>query len=316
MKRLVLACSFMIAVTCTAFAADQETQKRIPDGCIAVITVPNIQTDPGISWMINAWLSSKRQSPLKELFKIAPPQEMSVAFFPETKDAPMRLLIVIAVSKSAGLDKAKMEEVIKGEADSQIETSSSKGTAIAYRSGQKKPMDFSAYAVLQNQIIFGSDVSVVQKALDGPSVAGSPNYQKVASQSAKVRDALLFADNAGSQFAKFLGPLEKKWKLALLLSAESLQYMGSSFDIVDSSKVSGSIVFQAADKDRIGDIKDDAEFLGEAFKRKFIAEKIQYSGKVEVSDMTVRLTFQIQGLEPLWKKLFDQGVLELFTPES
>jgi hypothetical protein len=38
--------------------------------------------------------------------------------------------------------------------------------------------------------------------------------------------------------------------------------------------------------------------------------------KAGVADMTVKLTFQIEGLEPLWKKLFDQGVLDLFKPES
>lgn len=69
------------------------------------------------------------------------------------------------------------------------------------------------------------------------------------------------------------------------------------------------------DASRIEEIRDDAEFLGEAFRRKFIAEKIGYTSKVEVKDKTVVLTFDIQGLEPLWKRLFEQGVLELFRPE-
>jgi hypothetical protein len=104
--------------------------------------------------------------------------------------------------------------------------------------------------------------------------------------------------------------------MTLLLSSEYLEYMASSFDVVNASKVSGTFVFQGADRGRIDEIKDDAEFMGEAFKRKFMAEKIQYSSKVEVKDSTVTLTFQIEGLEPLWKKLFEQGVLNLFRPES
>ena len=35
-----------------------------------------------------------------------------------------------------------------------------------------------------------------------------------------------------------------------------------------------------------------------------------------LKDRTVVLAFQIQGLEPLWKKLFEQGVLQLFSPEA
>jgi hypothetical protein len=315
MKRLLTLCILAVVVF-HAGAADLETQKRIPDGCIAVITVSNVRTDPGISWMIDSWLASKRQNPLKDLFKTAAPQEISVAFFPETKDRPMYLLLVAALAKGAVPEKAKMDGVVKGSVDEKLETASYKGTVVTFGKGPKRSGDFSAYAVLQNQIVFGSDSGIVQKAIDGPSVAGAPNYQKIVSQSAKTRDALLFADNAGAQFARFLAPREKKWKMTLLLSAESLQYMGSAFDIVDSSKIVGSIVFQGADKSKIPEIKEDAEFLGEAFKRKFIAEKIQYTGKVEVSDLTVKLTFEIAGLEPLWKRLFDQGVLELFIPEA
>jgi hypothetical protein len=316
MKKFLLACSLMAAVSSAAFAADFETQKRVPDGCIAVVTVANIQTDPGISWMIGSWLTSKRQSPLKELFKLNPPQEMSVAFFPETKEKPMYLLVVVALAKGVVPDKAKLEGLIRKEENAKLETSTYKGTAIVSGAGPKASTDFSAYAVFQNLIVIGSDAGVIQRAIDGPSVSVTPNYLKIASQSPKAKDALLFADNAGAQFAKFLEPREKKWKLTLLLAAEYLQYMGSSFDIADASKVSGSIVFQAADKAHIAEIKEDAEFLGEAFRRKFIAEKIQYFGKVEVSDLTVKLAFQIEGLEPLWKKLFDQGVLDLFSPES
>ncbi len=316
MKRLSCVVAVALAAALSASAAGLETQKRVPDGCIAVITVSNIQSDPGISWMMNAWLTSQRKSPLKDLLKVAPPQEMSVAFFPETRDAPMYLLAVMAVPNADGIDKAALAGVIKESAETKIETVVSKGATVAYKAGPKTSSDFGAYAVMKDQIMFGSDLAVITKALDGPSVAGSPAYQRVGGQLGQTRDALLFADNSGSRFAKFLAPREKKWKMSLLMSAEYLQYLGSSFDIVDSSKATGSFVFQAADKGHIDDIRDDAEFLGEAFKRKFIAEKIQYTGKVDVKEATVTLSFQLGGLEPLWKKLFDQGVLDLFRPES
>jgi hypothetical protein len=316
MKRFGAVFILALAVLGSAGAASIDTQKRIPAGCITVITVGNIQADPGVSWMLDSWIKSKRQSPLKELLKAVAPQEISVAFFPESKTKPMYLLAVMALPKGANVDKARIEAVIKEGKDVKLETATYKGTAITSRAGSNAPTDFGAYALFQDQVVFGSDPEVIKKSIDGPSVADSPNYQKTAGQAAQARDTLLFADNAGSQFANFLAPREKKWKMTLLLSAGSLTYLGASFDVVSSSKLAGTIILQGARADQVGDIKDDAEFIGEAFKRKFLADKIQYSSKVEVKDSTVTLAFQMEGLEGLWKKLFDQGVLELFRPES
>ena len=317
MKKLACSIAFVCALAAAFVAAGSETGKLIPDSCTAVVSMNNIQNDPGISWMLDAWIKAPRQSPLRELLKTVVPQEMSVAFFPEKKDAPMNLLAAMALPKGSKADKGKVSEVIKGDEGTSLDTVSYKGVTITYTKGLKGPEDFGAYAMIDDRVIlFGSEPEILKKAIDGPPVDKSPNYQKVRGQFPQAKDAILFADNSGMKFANFLKPREKKWKMTLLLSSEYLEYMASSFDIVNASKVSGTFIFQGADKSRIPEIKDDAEFMGEAFKRKFMAEKIQYSSKVEVKDRTVTLTFQIEGLEPLWKKLFEQGVLELFRPES
>lgn len=85
-------------------------EKMIPDSCTTVVSVYNIQSDPGISWMLDAWIKAPRQSPLRELLKTVVPQEMSIAFFPETKDAPMNLLAVMPLPKEAKIDKDKTGE--------------------------------------------------------------------------------------------------------------------------------------------------------------------------------------------------------------
>jgi hypothetical protein len=316
MKRLACSFAFVCALGAAVAAGGAETEKFIPDSCTTVVSVYNIQNDPGISWMLDAWIKSPRKSPLRELLKTVVPQEMSVAFFPEKKDVPMNLLAAMSLPKSSKVDKGKVSEVIKGDEGTSLDTVSYKGATITYTKGLKGPEDFGAYTMIGDRVIlFGSDPEILKKAIDGPPVDKSPNYQKIQGQFPQARDAVLFADNSGMKFANFLKPREKKWKMTLLLSSEYLEYMACSFDVVNASKVSGTFVFQGADKSRVDEIKDDAEFMGEAFKRKFMAEKIQYSSEVQVKDKTVILTFQIEGLEPLWKKLFDQGVLELFKPE-
>jgi hypothetical protein len=291
------------------------TSKYVPDSCITVVTISGIQTDQGVSWMIDSWIKSPRESPLRDLLKTFIPQEMSVAFFPAKQDAPMYLLAAMSLPKGAKPDKEKIENVIRLKPESAVQTLTHKGTTIGYTTGQKGPEDFGAYALLADTLIFATDADLLKAALDGPSVDKAPNYQKTRAQFPKAKDGLLFADNSGKKFAAFLGTLEKKWKMTLLLSSQYLEWMASSFDVVNSTRVSGSFVMVGTDASRIEEIRDDAEFLGEAFRRKFIAEKIGYTSKVEVKDKTVVLTFDIQGLEPLWKRLFEQGVLELFRPE-
>jgi hypothetical protein len=320
MKKSFIVLSLALMLAASSFAAGYDTQKLIPAQAVAVVTVVNVQSDAGVSWMLGAWSKSKRQTPLKDLVKGISPQELSVAFLPESKDSPSRAIAVIALAKGASPDKALLEKAVGGSAGAKLEAASYKGATVYSAPGPAgspaSGSDFRAYAIAQDKLVLGSDAEAVKRALDGPAVDSSADYGKALAQAPKGMDATLFAENAQSQLAAFLAPRQKKWNMELLLSADALAYVGASFDFASSSKLTGTIVFQAAKADRIADVKDDASFIGEAFKRKFLADKIQYSGKVDSKDNTVTLTFQMDGLEPLWTKLFDGGVLELFSPAS
>lgn len=93
-----------------------------------------------------------------------------------------------------------------------------------------------------------------------------------------------------------------------------MQWLGSSYDIVDSNIIKGEMLFEGKDASKINDIKDDAEFLGEAIKRKFTAEKIGYTSDIKVNGKVVSLSFQLTGMEPLWKKLFSGSLLAFLNP--
>jgi hypothetical protein len=234
--------------------------------------------------------------------------------FPPKSDYPLYLLVVIHISKGAGIDKAKLNNIITNDSDTAVKIVSHKGTVINFTEDEDILNDYSAYTVLGDRVLIGADADILKMAIDGPSVEGSAGYRKAKEWFSSADEGILFADNSSSKFVNFLQPLEKKWKMTLFLSAEDLEWLGFSFDIVDSNRMSGEFTFQGAPDAFLEDIQDDAEFLGEVFKRKFIAEKIDYSGTVEVIDMTVRLKFNIEGVEPLWKELFKKGPLSVITP--
>jgi hypothetical protein len=278
-----------------------------------VVTVSNVQKDKGVSWLITAWIKSPRESPLRDLLSAVPAQELSVALFPAEGGESLNMLLVIGIPKGQRVEKSLLDGLILTEASPSANTVSHNNVTIFYVTEGGE--DYKAYALVDNFILTGASLEVVKSALAPSSVGRSGGYGDLQSVLASNQDGLLFTDNADSQFVRFLRPLEDKWGMSLLLSADYLQWMGASFDFVDSQRVSGKFVFQGSDGSHLEDIQDDADFLGETFKRKFIAEKIEYRGNVIVSGNAVTLDFQIAGLEPLWMKLFEQGVLSLFRSE-
>ncbi len=287
-----------------------EILEFVPDSCFSMVTVSNVQGDRGVSWLINSWINSPRKSPLRDLLNAVPAQELSVALFP-AKGETLNILLVVEFPKGRKVDKAFLDNLIETKSGGSLNTVTHKNTTVTYTSAQDIE-DYAAYAMVGNTLLAAASLDILKKALDGPSVSQGAGYQNMRSTLSSGQDGMLFTDNTGSRFVQFLRPLEDKWRMSLLLAADYLQWMGASFDFVDSQRVSGQFVFEGADTSHIEDIRDDAEFLGETFKRKFIADKIDYKSEVQVNGNTVVLTFEIAGLEPLWTKLFGQGVLSLF----
>jgi len=240
---------------------------------------------------------------------------MSVAVFPQEGTSSLSLLLAVELSGKKKIDNSVFDAIILPETEAVVNSITYKNHILRFVSTEDTNEEFSAYTVWNNKVLVGTNMDVLKYAVDGPAMVQSAGYKNVRSMFPKDTDGFLFADNENLKFARFLHPLEDKWKMSLLLSAEYLEWMGAAFDVVDSTRVNGQFVFKGKDTSHIDDIQDDAEFLGEAFKRKFMAEKIDYSSSVEVDGSTVVLDFKIAGIKPLWEQLFEQGVLSVIRPE-
>ena len=315
MKYACILCLLLLVSFIPVFLEGAETLQYVPDSCFSVVTVSNVQSDKGVSWLIDAWINSPRESPLRDLLTAVPAQEMSVALFPAEGRGTLSMLLVVNIPKGKKAEKALLDKLIDMSSGGSIQTTSHKNTTISYTTAEDIE-DYAAYAVVQNTILAAATLDILKMSLDGPTIGQAAGYRNMQSVLPASQDGQLFTDNSDSQFVQFLRPLEDKWGMSLLLSADYLQWMGASFDFIDSQRVSGMFVFQGKDTSHIEDIQDDAEFLGETFKRKFIAEKIDYESDVQVDGKTVVLNFQIEGLEPLWTTLFEQGVLSLFRLDT
>ncbi len=292
-----------------------ETQQLIPNSSIAHVTISEVQKDSGLNWLLDSWIHSPRKSPLRRFFSSNAPGEMSIAVFPQEDASSLNLFLAVELSGKKKIGNAMLDEIILPDTDTKVNSITYKNHIVRFVPVEETGEEFSAYTVWDDKVLVGTNIDVLKYAVDGPSVTQSAGYKKVKSLISKDTDGFLFADNENLKFVQFLHPLEDKWKMSLLLSAEYLEWMGASFDVVDSTRVNGQFVFQGKDTSHIDDIQDDAEFLGEAFKRKFMAEKIDYTSSVEVNGATVVLDFKIAGLKSLWEQLFEQGVLSVIRPE-
>lgn len=312
MKRHITLC-IMIATILTSVFAD-EARDRVPEGHVAFVSVSNMATDPGMVWLRNAWHASPRQSGLRTFFAGVSYDEVAVAVMNETVASGVPVLLLAALEPGHEFTTAQIDGVIVTDQSGEASPVSIGGTQIRSVATLDPENDFGAYSVTGNVVIFGYDAEMIAEAVAAPSATAGPEFAAFSEEVDTASDGLLFAHNRNGTFAEFLRPLEKKWGMSLLLSAESLAWMGSAFDVVDSETVVGTIVFHTTDPDAVIDLEDDAMFLGEAFRRKFMAEAIQYDSSVETSETTVTLEFRVDGLESLWTRLFEQGVLSIIQP--
>lgn len=310
-KRLLVALVVLCALAAAAPA--QQTWEHVPDGSVVFVTVSNLASDAGMSWLQSSWQNSPRESGLRTVFGSLSYDEVTVAVLPGSSGDRPRILMIAGLQGAAPPASA-VDPILESEPDA-VREASAGGTTIRYVDAPSAGQDFTAHAVVGSAILLGADRTVVEDAIAGSPITANAGLTAMESRVEFANDGVLFADNDDTLFARFLAPLERKWGMSLLLSAQDLEWMGSSFDAIDSNTVEGTIVMKGNSTSAVPDITDDAEFLGEAFRRKFMAEQIAYESDVSVDGTTVTLSFQVTGLEPLWLRLFEQGVLSIIQPE-
>ncbi|RKY67147.1 MAG: hypothetical protein DRQ08_00835 [Candidatus Latescibacterota bacterium] len=276
----------------------------VSDRCMAVVTARGAARDVGLSWLVDSWAHTPPEVPIRKLVADIEPDEVSLAIFPSGK-----MLVVLGAWK--GKPKTRdLEALIPGA----LGVVRYKEMEITFSTGEGA---FSAYSLCRGNLLIGTDRKLIEEAADareGRSVEHLRSYSEMEGNLVQEGDIIFFADNRNQKFAEFLRALEDKWKMSLLLSADRLEWVGACVDVVDQDRVKGRVVFKSSDGRYIEDVRDDADFLGETFKRKFIAEGVVYSGHVDVKGEVVVLRFEAERLEPLWRKLFERGVLSLIRP--
>jgi hypothetical protein len=310
-KRAFLALAVML-IAAGSITAD--SLASMPPASVITIRLDRLSGDGGVSWLVETWHATPRdESRLRNVLLPGMFTDMSLAVLSNSNSTELPLLMIATIAPGQTPSADGLRSIIADDA-SAIQTASGGGSTIYYNAEPREEQEFAAYVISGGLLILGVDRAAVEYALGSARLTSTATFQAVASQIDLSDDGMLLANNDGGQFADFLAPLEQKWQMSLLLSAPDLEWMASSFDVVDSQRVVGRILFKGDGPGAMADIVDDAEFLGETFRRKFIGENIAYSSDVTRDGLLVSLDFEVEGLESLWLRLFENGVFSILHP--
>lgn len=280
-----------------------------------------IKTDHGLSFLMElerkkliSEESEAKKKVIEEMYQLDI-LEVAVALFPLSEEGIARYIIVVElppdrVQKIETLLKS-LDILLKKPGERLEKTTYLKHNIIYSRYRQTKHLDeISTYTRLGNNIILGTGSEVLKKVIDvaegkSGSIMEDKEFVKIRAKAIEAQDGFIYVSNKEARFAKTLREWEEDWHMTLFLSAESMASIGFFFDLLDENRAKGKIVFRATKKEALPAIQDDARFLGEAIKRKFIAEKINYSSKITTKGNYVTLNFTVWGLKPVWIKAFE-----------
>jgi hypothetical protein len=310
----------IIMVTVVSFTGGFSEEIPVTSDALAFIRIDLNPADPGLAWLYNHWLSAPRPSAIRNIVEKHSPSSAIAALYPESRESTIPYTVILTypqvVDSSLGFTKT-IEKILQQEDRNEGLFSKNIQSGIplyfAYNTIEKSGVGF----ILSGKwIMIGNNYSILQKTIPiiqrkQSGLTAYPDFIQLQQQLTITPDILIYGNNATQQFARFLSLREKKWKIKLLLSAKDIRAVIIGLDAIDADKLKGIMVFKAANTKAIPDITDDASFLGEAFRRKFIAEKIKWTSKVTTAGDYVTLQFDITGLKPLWLDLFKTGGLSL-----
>ncbi|MCX7918588.1 MAG: hypothetical protein N3A72_03050 [bacterium] len=293
-----------------------EEQVLVASNAIVYLKVDVKSNDPGISWLFDNWVTIPRKSSIREIVAKLTPVSGIAALYPDSDPNNLQYIVILTYRQAVN-NNTEFIKFIKNKLSNELGAKSNwttyteSGFQIIYGTDTSWTKKI-GYAILDHQLIIGNNLAAIQTTIQVylrkiKHIITVPDIVAGGASSIPRRDIIIFCNNNHQHFAKFLLLREKKWKMSLLLSAEDIRSIVIEMDIINSDRLRGTMLFDVAKINRIKDVIDDAEFIGEAFRRKFIAQKIDWKSKVVTRNNYVTLEFEVGGLEPLWLELFKVG---------
>lgn len=190
--------------------------------------------------------------------------------------------------------------------DKQWQKKDSSSGEISYHIQGETNEKLTAFAVLQERVFLASNSQLVEKILatqaKSDGIGKSPWHKLFFAKNIADYDGFMCIDNRQRCFTSKLKEWETKNKLKVLLSSDFLDGLSVSFILKSADKVQGRIIFLCSDPAKVALVNNDAQFLGEVARRKFMYAHLDYKSKVAVEGNTVILDFELNNIKSVLEK--------------
>ena len=318
LKHLHFGYIYLALIFGLAFTNTYADNSFISSDAIGFAEVSLNKSDPGISWMLTQWLKAPKPNSIKSFVQHFKTENAVTGIYPNPKTGDLRFIVIEKTTENLETPSSRdaVLKIMKPEIIANQYRALSYNGLTLYAGPRGDGKYETAYFISGNSLVWGTDLNAVKKLADvlarkTGSITNLPDYQDLKNRIPADCNAVFYLNNDQSLFSNTLSKQEKKWKISLLLSAKNLSAVILGMDFVDGDKITGTAVFKAKNSSAIADIQDDASFIGEAMRRKFVNSKITYKPQVYTSGNYVTLKFEMSGLKPLFRQLFEEGISSL-----
>lgn len=312
--RIIFVSGMLLSFSIYACAGD--ILKVIPQEAMTVFILQNRKNDPGLDYIkdiLNEKLTqtkdaSKRRA-VEDLSRmLGVDRVVSAAFYNQAK--PLFLLAIEAKDKKI-LQSLTDKIDILFDNPKQIWQEKYLDYRVIYnprRFNKPGKKDLSCYALLDSYIIIANDFGILKKAIDtykcsNPAITASKDFTQSWEGLKKDYDAVMYITNQNHQLANSLNSWKRQMGFVLFTSADILKSVWVYFDLVDKDNIQGKIVFSPSAEDPQARISNDAQYLVEAMRRKFMAENLNYTTSIDAIDKDIVLNVKITNTGSFLKKL-------------
>ncbi|MDD5757414.1 MAG: hypothetical protein PHR23_09105, partial [bacterium] len=163
-----------------------------------------------------------------------------------------------------------------------------------------------AFSVQDGRVILASNSGLVSTCLaagqTGSNIVQTAAFKELSSAIPKGYEGYIFINNQSRRFSQELKKWETDNKMIVLLSGQWLESLLLTFTLVTDDEVKGKLFFKCSDPAKIKLMQNDAQFLGEAIKRKYAYSKLVYNHTVTVQGHKVILDFTARNFKAILDK--------------
>ncbi len=313
-----------------------EELKFLPAESDGIILIKNNPDDPGLSFVMNLWRERfeireypEKYTAIKELYAELPLKTIAGAIFlpdkpynEEGEPIYSKFIVIIKITGEDDIFREALNILIKKRKP--LKEVNYEGYRITYRDKKLEPFhgqkDLAAYTQIDDFFLIATSPKELRLAIDTyrgevDSVSKNEEFVKLEGILNKG-DAFIFANNKDKMFSDNLRRWEEKEGMRLLLSSESINSAGLSFDLETNDAVSGKIIFIPKSTADITSIEDDAYFFAEVIGRSFTKENINWISNIDITHDFVKLEFEGVGFKPVWEEALLRKNIAFLEEES